>query len=218
MENQINVVNSIMKKTYRHLNYMLILATILISSSCKTITVPVICTSKVTIPNAYIESREILPLAKDNDTTHNDLDTFYLKKEKQTGKLYEVRDEENIKDYINHPEFSLEKYVYLKGVNQTEVTWKNTVLQYLINDTAYPVEVVCSKHLTTESMNLIQESLKAEGYITEISQNPNYETDIQTALIKFQKDNNLAYGKLDLVSLGKLGITVRVDSKLEQSQ
>jgi len=66
-------------------------------------------------------------------------------------------------------------------------------------------EVLCNDSVTPYTIRQIQEALRGRGYDPGPSDNI-LGSRTKAALTKFQKDNNLPVGQLDLVTLKELGI------------
>jgi hypothetical protein len=66
-------------------------------------------------------------------------------------------------------------------------------------------KVLCDTQVTRERMRAIQEALKAKGYDPGPFDNV-FGTQTKTALLRYQKDNNLPQGALDVETLKALGV------------
>ena len=168
------------------------------------------CFGRAIINGEYIIRNEVLALAKDNDTSYNDLDTLYLKVDREKNFKFKLENKSEAEAIKTNPKYDLETYIYLKGSNQTEKFWKQTIVQHnLPKYTEDRIKVICEKDLTIEMLEMIKLKLNDKGYSVELENNKlSFEGDLKNEFIKFQKDNNFPFGKVDLKTLKKLGISV----------
>ena len=66
-------------------------------------------------------------------------------------------------------------------------------------------KVLCDTQVTRERMRAIQEALQAKGYDPGAIDNA-FGAQTKSALLRYQKDNNLPQGALDVETLKALGV------------
>jgi len=66
-------------------------------------------------------------------------------------------------------------------------------------------EVICDNQLTDSKKKGIQNALESKGYKVDYL-NTNFSNSIKNSLVKFQTENNLPIGQLDLETLAALGL------------
>ena len=68
-------------------------------------------------------------------------------------------------------------------------------------------EVVCDSEITVELIRSVQKALIARGYnVGPAGADNKIGKDTKDALMKYQKDNNLPVGQLDIETLKSLGV------------
>lgn len=69
------------------------------------------------------------------------------------------------------------------------------------------IQVLCPQALNEKYISRIGEKLKAKGCLKGVTSFDRYEY-IKTALLQYQKDNNLPLGRIDVKTLKHLGLGV----------
>lgn len=94
-------------------------------------------------------------------------------------------------DTFVNKEFIIDRYKYEVLVEKSYSMWK---------------EVICSVDLTSEILNRIEELLSIHGFFEENLVDDTWDSQSNSALIAFQRFNNLPIGSIDIETLKLLGL------------
>ncbi|MCR9288956.1 MAG: hypothetical protein NXI23_16400 [Bacteroidetes bacterium] len=181
----------------------------IILASCKTrITVDEICSVKSIIDGEYVNYSQVLYLAKDNDTTNMELDTMYFRVDKKTQNKFKLENRLEYETNSLDEKFDVERYVYLKPSNDHEAAWHSTLILHKIPKYTERIKCICRKDMDEKLFETIKTQLIKKGYQIDREAGSKFDGEFKDVFIKFQKDNKLPYGKIDLRTLNSLGIKV----------
>lgn len=170
-----------------------------------------LCSARSIIDGAYGTRNESLPLIEDNNIPYETLDTMYFKVEKTTGYKFKLENKMEYEALKTNADFEVESYIYLKRYPHPEKGARTTFLQHKIPKyTDKRIKTVCPKDLTIGLLEMIKKRLIQEGYpLNRSDKYSKFEGALKDELINFQKTNHLPYGKIDIATLKKLGISVK---------
>ena len=144
---------------------------------------------------------------RDRDIT---IDTLYFRLREETNQLVYLGWIEDLKKYdLNENSEGLEKLIFVQDRSETQEVVEET-FEYLelIKEYGYKewTRVVCEGNALMY-LPRIQEELEKRGYLSKPFESY-YEGKTKNALRKFQRDNFLPYGQLDIKTLEELGIEI----------
>lgn len=189
------------------LNLIIFFSILLISCKSK-ITVDEICTVKSIIEGEYITNMQVLYLLQDNDPGDSEIDTMYFKVDKKTKNIFKLKDRMEYESNTQNEIFDLERYIYLRGPNNTGSGWLSTIINHKTPKYTERIKCICSKDINAEIIETIKNQLDKNGYPTNLQESSKFEGEFKEVFIKYQKENNLPHGNLDIRTLESLGIKV----------
>ena len=190
------------------INLIIFLSILLVSCKSK-ITVPELCNVKSIIEGEYVTYSEVLYLTQNNDTVNMEIDTMYYKIEKETNNRFKLKNRLEYEANSHNISFDVEKYIYLKPSNYHESAWSGTLILHKIPKYTEWIKCICTKDMNAVLIETIKKQLNKKGYKISRQEGATFEGELKNTFIKYQKENKLPYGSVDVRTLNSLGIKVR---------
>ena len=193
---------------------IIFLLLILIISLCK-VKGQGLCYGKALMPDIYESAYELFPVYKGDYTNQSGLTKIEI--EVQEARIeWEEKINENCLSpnpedckmlcAVEIPSIVESYYIVIDTINIKDFLWEKIKVERLLRkggDEEY-IPVLCSNKIDRTFVQYLTEQLQNRGYYLG-KQHDFISEGLKEALIKFQKDNGLPVGQLDLTSLSQLG-------------
>ena len=177
--------------------------------SCKSkISVDELCRIKSLTDGKYATYKEVLYLIQNNDTVNMEIDTMYFKVDKKTENRFKLKNRLEYEVNSHNANFDIERYIYLKPSNHHESAWNGTLIIHMIPQYTDWIKCICTKDFNPKIFETIKKQLIKKGYQVKQQEGSLFVGEFKDTFIKYQKENNLPYGNLNVMTLKSLGIRV----------